>query len=71
MRSAKPADGEIVKPSRLQRISRNQQWRRDFNAETFLATAGLGRKILTLKKDQVAYAQGDPADALFYVQRGS
>ena len=30
----------------------------------------MGRKILGLKKDEVAYAQGDPADAIFYVQRG-
>ncbi|MFZ0707643.1 MAG: Crp/Fnr family transcriptional regulator [Candidatus Korobacteraceae bacterium] len=36
----------------------------------FLATAGLGRRVLALKKNAVAYAQGDPADALFYVQRG-
>jgi CRP/FNR family transcriptional regulator, cyclic AMP receptor protein len=41
-----------------------------FNPEIFLATAGLGRRVLTLKKNEVAYAQGDPADALFYVQRG-
>ena len=41
-----------------------------FNPEIFLATAGLGRRVLALKKNAVAYAQGDPADALFYVQRG-
>ena len=36
----------------------------------FLARAGLGRKILSVKQDEVAYAQGDPADTIFYVQRG-
>ena len=41
-----------------------------FNPQVFLARAGLGRKILRLKKNEAVYAQGDPADALFYVQRG-
>ena len=41
-----------------------------FDPETFLARAGLGRRILRLKKSEVAYAQGDRADAIFYVQKG-
>ena len=41
-----------------------------FNAKAFLAKAGLGKKILNLKKNEAAYAQGDPADAIFYVQHG-
>jgi CRP/FNR family transcriptional regulator, cyclic AMP receptor protein len=30
----------------------------------------LGKKILNLKKNDTAYAQGDPTDAIFYVQPG-
>jgi len=41
-----------------------------FDAKDFLARAGLGKKILNLKKNEAAYAQGDPADAIFYVQKG-
>ncbi len=41
-----------------------------FDAKTFLARVGLGRKLLHLEKGQVAYLQGDPADAIFYVQEG-
>ncbi len=41
-----------------------------FNPSLFLAKAGLGRKVINLKKGDVAYAQGDPADALFYVKSG-
>ena len=41
-----------------------------FDAKAFLAVAGLGRKIVRLMKSQVAYAQGDPADAIYYVQKG-
>jgi CRP/FNR family cyclic AMP-dependent transcriptional regulator len=41
-----------------------------FNPDTFLATIGEGRKILTVPKKQSIFAQGDDADAVFYVQRG-
>jgi CRP/FNR family cyclic AMP-dependent transcriptional regulator len=41
-----------------------------FDAETFLANAGLGRKIVQLKADQVFFAQGNAADAIFYLQKG-
>jgi len=41
-----------------------------FDAEAFLANAGLGRKIVQLKPDQVFFAQGNAADAIFYLQRG-
>jgi|SRR5271165_1382763 len=71
LRPAKPLTGEIAKPSRLQ-TRKPQPINGDsvFDPETFLARAGLGRKILSLKKDRVAYAQGDPADSIFYVQMG-
>jgi CRP/FNR family cyclic AMP-dependent transcriptional regulator len=41
-----------------------------FNPGLFLAKAGLGRKVVHLEKGELAYAQGDPADALFYVKKG-
>ena len=70
-RSAKSATGEIAKPSRLQRPKpQPKNGNTVFDPETFLARAGLGRKILNLKKNQTAFAQGDPADAIFYVQKG-
>ena len=43
---------------------------RGFNPNTFLATIGDGRKILTVPKKRPIFAQGDPADAVFYVQKG-
>src|SRR3984957_18344974 len=41
-----------------------------FDPDTFLATIGDGRKILSIPKKQVIFAQGDRADAVFYVQKG-
>src|ERR1022692_5077800 len=71
LRSAKPATGEIAKPSRFQ-TPKPQPTNGDsgFHPEAFLARAGLGKKIVNLKKDEVAFAQGDPADTIFYVQKG-
>ena len=41
-----------------------------FNPDTFLATIGEGRKILTVPKKQVIFSQGNEADAVFFVQSG-
>jgi CRP/FNR family transcriptional regulator, cyclic AMP receptor protein len=43
---------------------------RDFDPNTFLATIGEGRKNLVVSKKQLIFAQGDAADAVFYVQKG-
>jgi len=42
---------------------------RDFDPNTFLATIGEGRKNLAVSKKQVIFAQGDVADAVFYIQK--
>ncbi|HEY1659835.1 MAG TPA: Crp/Fnr family transcriptional regulator [Candidatus Sulfotelmatobacter sp.] len=41
-----------------------------FDPDVFLATIGIGRKILLVPKKQAIFAQGDEADAVFYVQEG-
>ena len=69
--SAQPAKAGIAKPSRLTIVTTHpEKGDAIFDAKTFLARAGLGKKLLNLKKNEVAYAQGDPADAIFYVQKG-
>lgn len=42
----------------------------EFDPNTFLATIGEGRKIVAVPKKQTVFTQGDPADAVFYVQKG-
>src|SRR6476660_4556782 len=44
--------------------------KREFDPNTFLATIGEGRKILAVPKKQMVFAQGDAADAVFYIQEG-
>ena len=41
-----------------------------FDAVRFLMSAGLGRRIVQLEARQPFFSQGDPADAVFYLQRG-
>jgi CRP/FNR family transcriptional regulator, cyclic AMP receptor protein len=43
---------------------------REFDSQAFLATIGEGRKALLFPKRQTIFAQGDPADAVFYLQTG-
>lgn len=37
---------------------------------SILAEIGKGRSIIRCRKNQVIFSQGDPADAVFYVQKG-
>ena len=41
-----------------------------FDPKVFLATAGAGRAIVQYRKNNAVFSQGDPADAIFYIQRG-
>jgi CRP-like cAMP-binding protein len=41
-----------------------------FDAAAFLMSAGLGRRIVQLAPKQPFFLQGDPADSIFYLQRG-
>ena len=41
-----------------------------FDPAVFLAQAGLGRRIVQLKPKRTFFAQGDPADCVFYLQSG-
>jgi CRP/FNR family transcriptional regulator, cyclic AMP receptor protein len=43
---------------------------RAFDPDTFLATIGDGRKLLSVPKKEMIFAQGDAADAVFYLQKG-
>jgi CRP/FNR family transcriptional regulator, cyclic AMP receptor protein len=41
-----------------------------FDPNIFLATIGDGRKMLAVPRKQLIFAQGDSADAVFYIQKG-
>lgn len=38
--------------------------------EKYFATPGAGKTVLSLKKNAVIFSQGDPAESIFYIQKG-
>ena len=45
--------------------------RHAFDPKTFLSTAGAGREMLSFRRGQTIYAQGDATDTLFVIQKGT
>ncbi|MGH6813531.1 MAG: Crp/Fnr family transcriptional regulator, partial [Methylocella sp.] len=41
-----------------------------FDPKSFLAKVGEGRSIGEYRTDEIVFAQGDPADAVFYIEKG-
>jgi CRP/FNR family cyclic AMP-dependent transcriptional regulator len=44
--------------------------RREFDPKAFLSTIDVGRKIAVFSQKQIIFVQGDPCDAVFYIQKG-
>jgi CRP/FNR family transcriptional regulator, cyclic AMP receptor protein len=45
--------------------------KKEFDPKAFLAKVGMGKTILKFNKNQHVFEQGDVADAVFYLQKGS
>jgi CRP/FNR family cyclic AMP-dependent transcriptional regulator len=60
----------ILKLDREQAIPVHESTQTDFDPAAFLAKAGLGRRIVEIEAKQVFFAQGNPADSVFYLQKG-
>jgi CRP/FNR family transcriptional regulator, cyclic AMP receptor protein len=41
-----------------------------FNAQAFLDSAGLARKVVQFRRSEKIYSQGDPATSVMYIQKG-
>jgi CRP/FNR family cyclic AMP-dependent transcriptional regulator len=54
-----PMEVSVAKKSKL-----------SFDPKKFLAKVGEGKTITNYIKDQIVFSQGDPADAVFYIQKG-
>jgi CRP/FNR family transcriptional regulator, cyclic AMP receptor protein len=51
-------------------VALKKRGKASFDPETFLAKVGAGKTISKYQKDQIAFSQGDVADAVFYIQTG-
>ena len=63
-------DGKDVEMTKrgIARKKKRGNWR--FDPAVFLETAAKGRVISTHSKKQIIFAQGDAADAVFYIKKG-
>lgn len=53
------------------RLSKKKPRKRPaFNAQTFLDSAGVERKVVEYRRSGEIYSQGDPATAVMYIQKG-
>src|SRR6202165_4628644 len=48
----------------------NSKQKLPFDPKVFLAKVNGGRTISDYRNNQIVYAQGDPADSVFYIQKG-
>jgi CRP/FNR family cyclic AMP-dependent transcriptional regulator len=42
----------------------------DFDPQAFLARVGEGKTVLTFRKNETVFAQGEVADTIYYIQKG-
>jgi CRP/FNR family cyclic AMP-dependent transcriptional regulator len=54
----------------LPKTTKNQKGVVSFDPQAFLATVGAARTITQCPKDYKIFSQGDPAEAVFYIQQG-
>ena len=51
-------------------MSRAKKKKHPFSVKSFLSSVGGGRTIASYRKDEKIFSQGNPADAVFYIQEG-
>jgi CRP/FNR family transcriptional regulator, cyclic AMP receptor protein len=54
----------------MAKIVRTQNKARDFNPLTFLSSVGDGRRMVSFRKKEKIFVQGDDMDGLFFIQTG-
>src|SRR5271157_4715370 len=55
-----------MKPRKL----KNNRQGNSFNAQAFLDTAGVARKVVEYSRNETIYSQGDAAETVMYIQKG-
>src|ERR1700736_6530469 len=64
------SQGSRSRDSRHRRCVMATKSRPSFDPKSFLAVVGEGRSIGEYRRDEIVMSQGDPADAVFYIQSG-
>jgi CRP/FNR family transcriptional regulator, cyclic AMP receptor protein len=61
--------GTIARPSNIKSNTKLKR-KRVFDAQDFLDSAGVARKVQEFRKAEVVYSQGDVAESVMYLQKG-
>jgi CRP/FNR family transcriptional regulator, cyclic AMP receptor protein len=56
--------------SSIIKSKRKSPQKRAFDAQVFLDSAGVARKVVEFGKNKTVFSQGDPADSVLYIQKG-
>jgi len=59
-----------IAKSRIIKSTKNLKQKLAFDAQAFLDSAGVARKVTEFKRAEVVYAQGDAANSVMYLQSG-
>jgi CRP/FNR family transcriptional regulator, cyclic AMP receptor protein len=59
----------IASPSNIKSKRKSKQ-KRAFDAQAFLDSAGVSRRVVEYRRSQKIYSQGDPATSVMYIQKG-
>jgi len=61
----------VIASSKNTKLQPESTQKRGFNAQAFLDSAGIARRIAEFPRKATIFAQGDPAQAVMYIQEGS
>jgi CRP/FNR family transcriptional regulator, cyclic AMP receptor protein len=59
----------IASPSNIKSKRKSTQ-KRAFDAQAFVDSAGVSRRVVEYRRSQKIYSQGDPATSVMYIQKG-
>jgi CRP-like cAMP-binding protein len=62
--------GRLHSPPRLKGLRMDTAARILFDPAAFLVKVGLSRRVVKLQPKEGLFSQGDPADSVFYLQKG-
>jgi CRP-like cAMP-binding protein len=68
--SLRAGDGSLMGENKESRFDKKWKKGASFDPKKFLAKVGDGKTIAEYQKDQTVFAQGDAAEAVFYLQKG-
>src|SRR6266853_1854717 len=61
---------KAIASSSKRKSKRKSEGQQPFDAQAFLDSAGVSRKVVVYRKLQKIYSQGDPATSVMYIQEG-